>query len=101
MKRQHRRGLPKAITLFYAIILFAGNALPAMAQQAVTSATLSGHVEDKDGANIIGATATATNLDRNKLWTTKSDESGHFRFSLLPVGPYQIKIEHEGFTTYN
>ncbi|HST23500.1 MAG TPA: carboxypeptidase regulatory-like domain-containing protein [Blastocatellia bacterium] len=101
MKLQYRRGLPKAITLCCAIILIVGNALPAMAQQAVTSATLSGHVEDKDGANISGATATAINLDRNQSWTAKSDEKGHFRFSLLPVGPYQIKIEHEGFTTYN
>src|ERR1044071_5566102 len=101
MKLQHRRGLHKAIILFCLIILVAGNALPAMAQQAVTSATLSGHVEDKDGANISGATATATNLDRNQSWTTKSDDNGRFRFSLLPVGPYQIKIEHTGFTSYN
>ena len=62
MKLRYRRGLPKAIILFCAIILVAGNALQAVAQQAVTSATLSGHVEDKDGANISSATATATNL---------------------------------------
>src|SRR6185503_15490446 len=101
MKLKYRRGLPKPIILFCAIILIAGNALPAMAQQAVTSATLSGQVEDKDGAGISGATATATNLDRNQSWTTESDERGRFRFSLLPVGPYQIKVQHEGFATYS
>ena len=79
------------------LILLAGSALPALAQQSVTSATLSGHVEDKEGASVVGATVTATNLDRNQSWKMQSDDHGRFRFSILPVGAYRIEVEHAGF----
>ncbi|HEX5731991.1 MAG TPA: TonB-dependent receptor [Blastocatellia bacterium] len=83
------------------LILLAGIALPTLAQQSVTSATLSGHVEDKEGAGIAGATVTATNLDRNQSWKMQSDDQGRFRFAILPVGAYRIEIEHAGFATFN
>jgi hypothetical protein len=83
------------------LILLAVGALPALAQQSVTSATLSGHVEDKEGAGITGATVTATNLDRNQSWKLRSDDQGRFRFPILPVGAYRIEVEHAGFAAFN
>jgi Carboxypeptidase regulatory-like domain len=72
-----------------------------LAQQSVTSATLGGRIEDKDGAGIIGATVTATHIDRNQAWTATSNEQGRFRFAYLPVGAYRIQIERAGFTSFN
>ena len=70
------------------------------AQQAVTSATLSGFVEDASGARIPKAFSSAQNLDRNQTWTTTSDAEGRFRFLLLPVGEYELKIEAQGFAPF-
>lgn len=68
-----------------------------LAQQSVTSATLSGHVEDANGAAITGATLTATRIEQNQSLTTTSDVQGRFRFLYLPVGRYQLKAEADGF----
>jgi hypothetical protein len=101
MRSQYLRRFSQALALICAIIYTCESASSAFAQQAVTSATLSGRVEDKDGASITGATVTAINLDRNQSWTATTDEHGRFRFSLLSVGPYRIKSEHAGFVTYD
>jgi hypothetical protein len=69
------------------------------AQQSIDSATLSGTVEDSNGAKISEAQITATNLDKNLSWTTTSDEQGHYRLLYLPVGRYEIQAQHDGFTT--
>jgi hypothetical protein len=79
----------------------AGNYLRAFAQQSITSATLSGHVEDETGASVSGAKITAMNSDRNQSWAMMSDEQGRFRFSYLPVGRYQLKVERGGFSVFN
>ncbi|HEV8484407.1 MAG TPA: TonB-dependent receptor [Blastocatellia bacterium] len=71
--------------------------LNVLAQQAVTSATLSGRAEDTSGAAVAGATVTVTNLERNQNWIAKSDERGRYSFLYLPVGSYQLKIEQAGF----
>jgi hypothetical protein len=83
-------------TLCIAIL---GNLISIFAQQSITSATLSGTVEDVNGAGINRVQIIATNLDKNLSWRTTSDEQGHFRLLYLPVGAYEIKAEHEGFTT--
>ena len=56
------------------------------AQQTVTSATLSGRVEDEHGAVISGAVVTATNLETNQQFSATSDRQGHFKFPILRVG---------------
>lgn len=71
----------------------------AAAQQNVTSATLSGRVEDENGAAIGGAQVSITNLETNQSRTVLSDEEGRYRFSYLPVGAYQLTVERLGFKT--
>ena len=70
---------------------------PTFAQQAVTSATLGGRVEDTAGAAISGASIEITNIEKNQTRLSKSDEQGHYSFLYLPVGSYQLKVEHPGF----
>ncbi|MFL6214849.1 MAG: carboxypeptidase regulatory-like domain-containing protein [Blastocatellia bacterium] len=93
-----RRRLAHAFILLALFSSLASGAAPALAQQSVTAAALTGRVEDKDAAVIIGATVVVTYLDRNQSWTAKSDEQGRFRFAYLPVGKYHIKVERRGFT---
>lgn len=66
-------------------------------QQSITSATLTGHVEDTNGASIDGATVTVTSLDRNQSAMAKTDEAGRYRFPHLSVGRYSISVERQGF----
>ena len=83
----------------YLFISFCGPSATAYAQQAVTSATLSGRVEDANGAAVAGAAIAAINLDQNRSSTAQSDSQGRFRFLYLPVGRYRLKIEAKGFYT--
>ncbi len=87
-----------AITLSFQ---FEGHERCAMAQQTVTSASLTGRVEDTNGAIVNGASVTATNLETNQERTVSSDAEGRYRFAYLPVGTYQITIEREGFSLLN
>ena len=83
----------------YLFISFCGPSAAVYAQQAVTSATLSGRVEDANGAAVAGAAIAAINLDQNRSSTAQSDSQGRFRFLYLPVGRYRLKIEAKGFYT--
>lgn len=68
-----------------------------VAQQSVTSATLSGRIEDARGASVNGASVTATHLETNQHFTTTSDHAGMFRFPYLRTGAYDLKIDAQGF----
>ncbi len=72
--------------------------LPVLAQQNVTSASLSGDVQDPNGAHVSGATVTATQIETNQRRTTNSDREGRFRFPYLPVGTYRISVDAPGFS---
>ena len=76
-------------------VLAACNIVPA--QQTMTSATLSGRVEDSSGAVIKTASVVAKKIDTGQEQTTTSDDDGRFRFPYLPVGTYEISVEASGF----
>ena len=63
----------------------------------MTSATLSGRIEDARGASVNGASVTATHLETNQHFTTISDHEGRFRFPYLRTGAYDLKIDAQGF----
>jgi hypothetical protein len=69
------------------------------AQQTVTSATLSGRIEDAGGAGVSGASLTATNVETNQKQTAASDHEGRYRFPYLQVGGYKLSIEANGFAS--
>ncbi|MDT7603534.1 MAG: hypothetical protein QOF61_1531, partial [Acidobacteriota bacterium] len=68
---------------------------------AITSATLSGRVEDANGATVAGAAVKATQLETNQTRTATSDAEGRYRFAYLPVGTYQLGVERAGFAPLN
>ena len=69
---------------------------PASAQ---ISGAIGGTVTDASGAVISGATVTAKNLDTTAERDVTSDASGHYRFSSLPLGPYEVRAIKQGFAT--
>src|ERR1041385_3331045 len=68
------------------------------AQQNVTSATLTGRIEDARGAVVSGASVTATHLETNQQLTATSDREGRYRFPYLRIGDYDLKIDAQGFS---
>jgi hypothetical protein len=71
----------------------------ALAQQSVTSATVSGLILDRNDAAVGGTSVTALNLDTNQKQTATSDEEGRYRLPYLRVGAYRLTVEKEGFAT--
>ena len=61
------------------------------------TATILGVVHDSSGAVVPEAALTARNLDTGAIRTTTSGRDGSFRLSALPVGNYELKVEHSGF----
>src|SRR5258707_1223369 len=70
------------------------------AQQTVTSATLSGVVQDLSGAFVTDAVLTATNLETNQKQVANTDHDGRYRFPYLPVGAYRLSVNAPGFTLF-
>src|ERR1044072_4709118 len=69
------------------------------AQTNVTSATLSGRVEDAQGAVVSGANLIATHIETNQQQTATSDNEGRYRFPYLRTGVYDLKVDAQGFST--
>ncbi len=71
--------------------------LLAISLHAQVSAILSGTVTDPSGATIPGALVTARNVDTGAVRSTPTDPEGHYQFSSLPAGQYEIRGAKPGF----
>lgn len=72
-------------------------AVSAFAQQSIDSATVSGRVSDPSGAVVPGAVVTARHLDTNIAAEAVTDAEGRFRFPVLRIGPYEVRVQLSGF----
>jgi hypothetical protein len=81
--------------IILSLILIGGQYV--QAQQTVTSATLTGRLEDASGAVVSGATLTATSLETNQKQVATTDYDGRYRFPYLQVGSYTLSVEAQGF----
>jgi outer membrane receptor protein involved in Fe transport len=81
--------------LVAAVVLLA--ALPVNAQQTVATATVTGRLMDGQGAPLKGVAVELVQTDTNRRQTTATDARGRFRFSSIPVGPYELAFEKDGF----
>lgn len=64
-----------------------------------SSATIAGTVVDQQNAVVQGATVTVRNLETGLVRQVTSDINGYYRIVSLPSGPYEVRVEHEGFKT--
>src|SRR5581483_4020660 len=67
---------------------------------AQTTSTITGTIQDQNGAVIVGAKVTARHLETNLTRTTVSDSEGRYVFPDMKVGSYEIRAEQNGFKTF-
>src|SRR5260221_9150981 len=65
----------------------------------VLKGSISGTAVDQQGAVVSGAQVKATDSATGAVHTTTTDNSGLFRFSLIPAGDYKIEISAPNFKT--
>ena len=68
--------------------------------QAVAGSQVSGVVKDSSGAVLPGVEVTMTKTDTGVVRTAITGPDGAYLFPNLPVGPYELKVILQGFTTY-
>ena len=73
-------------------------AVACLAQQTMNYASIGGRVTDPSGRVIEGAVVTARATDTRLSQTAVTATDGRFRFPYLKTGPYEISVEHQGFT---
>jgi hypothetical protein len=69
------------------------------AQSAGNSGTIYGTVTDTSGAGIAGAAVSISHPVSGYGRETKTDASGHYQFTNLPLNPYHVSIAARGFNT--
>jgi hypothetical protein len=65
--------------------------------QSGTSGAISGTVKDSSGALIPNATVTATETNTRAIRTGQTDAGGHYLFSQVNPGTYQVNVKVPGF----
>jgi hypothetical protein len=80
------------------VSVFACILLSAALAHAQYRGSLRGTVTDAGGAVVPGATVTLLDTSTNKTSVSTSDGNGIYNFNGLPPAPYQITVEHAGFT---
>ncbi len=68
--------------------------------QAVSTSQISGTVSDQSGAVLPGAAVSARQTDTGLVRTTTSGADGSYILNNLPVGPYELRVEKAGFSTF-
>lgn len=82
-----------AILLSFLLFTFAVSGFA----QDLDDVTISGKVADTNGAAIVGATVTATQIEKNIERTVVTDDDGRYRIVDLQPGTYKVKTTSQGF----
>jgi hypothetical protein len=80
------------------LLSFLSAGVPAYSQ--AVYGTIVGSVADSSGAAVPNAKVTITDLSRDVVQTTATNESGNFTQRFLIVGKYRIRVEAGGFKAY-
>ena len=88
--------VPRGILLLLTLTLFCLAVPPAMSQTG-TVGTLTGVVQDPNGANLPGTSVVVKNLATGATRTAISNGDGHWTLPGLPVGTYEVSYEITGF----
>src|SRR5579864_4712044 len=65
----------------------------------VSTATISGVVQDQSGASIAGAMVTIRNVETGAVRTITSDAGGRYTAPDLSLGAYEVTAQQSGFQT--
>ncbi len=89
--------LCRLLPAFLATALILG-ASPVWAQG--TTSRLTGVVSDASGGRIPGAAVTLTHEGTGVAFTTVSSDAGAYSFESIQIGTYTVRVELQGFKTY-
>ena len=67
-------------------------------QAAAINGEITGTVTDPSGAAVSGATVQIGNTDTGFKQSTKTGETGLYRFTVLPLGTYEVEVFSGGTT---
>ena len=81
-----------------ALVVLALTVLPAIAQTG--AGTVSGEVRDTSEGLVSGAKVTVTNSETGISRQVMTSQEGLYSFPALPIGPYRLTVEKEGFDTW-
>ena len=88
-------GLSMSMSIFFLI----GAPAPARGQTTAI-AEIFGTVADPSGATVVGAQVSMTETDKHTVFSAVTNQTGHFIFPSLPVGPYRLEVKASGFKDY-
>ncbi|MCA1602387.1 MAG: TonB-dependent receptor, partial [Acidobacteria bacterium] len=88
----HSRDL---LSLILSLLLVAALSVSSRAQAVYGS--VFGTVTDPQGARVVGAVVTVTDLTKNVTTTAQTNESGNYTVTHLSPGKYNVKVEHQGY----
>ncbi len=88
---------PRRVLASCLVALLLVPAVPLLAQETLTSASITGRVVDPSGAVVPQATVSALQSATNETYTAYTDDQGRFRFPFLSVGAYSIRAQASGF----
>ena len=71
----------------------------AWSQTQAINGSIRGHVTDASGAAIPGATVSVRNTGSGFTRTIQSNEDGYYVLPNLPLGPYEVSITKQGFSS--
>src|SRR5579885_3244237 len=94
VERRTLRFFAANLLLAAALLLCAVRAVKA---QTPDAASVRGHVEDQSGAVLTGVDVTLTNRLNGSERTRRTDETGKFAVSGLPIGTYALRAHRQGF----
>jgi len=86
------------VAVLFVSVYFAMPSASLTAQSSVSQ--VSGSVRDPLGAAIPDAAVLIRNTATNEVRTVQTDDRGEYRIPSLPVGPYQLEVKKQGFSTF-
>ncbi len=92
------RTTPAILSCISRLVFFLFVACTTISAQLPT-ATVLGVVKDSSASLVPDAKLTIRNVETGQTRTVNSDSEGAYRFSALPVGNYEIRVEKDGFRT--
>lgn len=93
MKLSLRASIGAAFAFAVALLVCA----PLAIGQGIVTGSISGTVQDSQGAMVAGAKVTATHLATNRQYSATTKQAGSFALNVLPPGQYDVKIEAPTF----
>ncbi|MCX6613687.1 MAG: TonB-dependent receptor, partial [Acidobacteria bacterium] len=82
----------------FLVLLLAATSV--FAQSNASDAAMDGYIQDASGARIAAAQVAARNVLTNVELSTTTNNEGYYRFPLLKVGEYDLRVSATGFSDF-